>query len=131
MTDGSAAGGPVGQLGAVSIDCPDPAALAGFYRDLLGMTTLVEQPSGQVVAITDGARVLAFMRVQDYVPPTWPEPGQSQQMHLDVSVSDLPSAVSRAVELGAREADHQAGPDLWRVLIDPAGHPFCLTTVGG
>ncbi|SDR98329.1 VOC family protein [Microlunatus soli] len=131
MTDGSVDGGPVGQLGAVSIDCPDPAALAAFYRDLLGMTTLVEQPSGQVVAITDGARVLAFMRVQDYVPPTWPEPGQLQQMHLDVSVSDLPRAVDRAVELGAREADHQAGPDLWRVLIDPAGHPFCLTTVGG
>lgn len=131
MTDKAADTGPVGQLGAVSIDCPDPAALAGFYRDLLGMTTLVEQPSGQVVAITDGARVLAFMRVEDYVAPTWPETGQQQQMHLDVSVSDLGRAVERAVALGAAQADHQASPDLWRVLFDPAGHPFCLTTVGG
>jgi hypothetical protein len=123
--------GAVGQLGAVSIDCPDPAALAAFYRSLLGMTTIVEQPSGQVVAIGDGSRVLAFMRVQDYVPPTWPHPGQLQQMHLDVSVTDLPSAVQQAVALGAHEAEQQPMPDLWRVLIDPAGHPFCLTTVGG
>jgi hypothetical protein len=31
-------------------------------------------------------------------------------MHLDVSVNDLDDAVARAIELGAREADHQAGP---------------------
>ena len=70
-----------------------------------------------------------MMRVDDYVAPTWPQSGQLQQMHLDVSVTDLSEAVSRAVALGASEADHQPGPNVWRVLIDPAGHPFCLTTV--
>jgi glyoxalase superfamily protein len=69
-----------------------------------------------------------MMRVADYAPPTWPGPGQRQQMHLDVSVTDLDVAVKRAIEMGAREADHQAGPSVWRVLLDPAGHPFCLTT---
>jgi hypothetical protein len=39
-------------------------------------------------------------------------------------------AVARAVALGARQAEHQADPSRWRVLFDPAGHPFCLTTVG-
>lgn len=121
---------PVGTFGGTSIDCPDPAALADFYQRLLGMRRLVELPGGQVVAITDGKAVLAFMRVDDYVAPTWPNPGQLQQMHLDISVTDLPTAVQKAVALGAREADHQAGPDQWRVLIDPVGHPFCLTTVG-
>jgi hypothetical protein len=29
----------------------------------------------------------------------------------------------------AMQADHQQAPDAWRVLIDPAGHPFCLTTI--
>jgi len=120
----------VGSLGSTSIDCPDPAALADFYRKLLGMQTLVELPDGQVVAITDGKAVLAFMRVADYVAPTWPDPATPQQMHLDVSVTDLPTAVAEAIALGAREADHQAGPDHWRVMIDPVGHPFCLTTVG-
>jgi catechol 2,3-dioxygenase-like lactoylglutathione lyase family enzyme len=122
-------GPPVGRLGATSIDCPDPAALADFYAALLGMRRLVEAPDGSVVAITDGTGVLAFMRVADYVAPTWPEPGQLQQMHLDVSVDDITDAVAQAVALGAREAAHQQAPSLWRVMLDPVGHPFCLTTV--
>ena len=124
------AGEAVGTLGAISLDCPDPAALADFYAQLLAMRQIVAMPDGSVVAISDDRIAIAFMRVEDYVPPSWPEPGQLQQMHLDVSVTDLPAAVERAVGLGAREAEHQAGPELWRVLIDPAGHPFCLTTVG-
>jgi hypothetical protein len=28
----------------------------------------------------------------------------------------------------AVQAEHQAKPR-WRVLLDPAGHPFCITTV--
>jgi hypothetical protein len=121
---------PVGRLGATSLDCPDPAALADFYGALLGMRRLVESPDGSVIAITDGAQTLAMMHVADYVAPSWPEPGQLQQMHLDVSVQKLDVAVEQAVALGARESDHQAQPAMWRVLIDPAGHPFCLTTVG-
>lgn len=121
---------PVGRLGAVSLDCPDPRALADFYGALLGMQQIAATPDGSVVAISDGGVAVAFMKVDDYVAPTWPGPGQLQQLHLDVSVTDLPTAVDRAVELGARPAEHQGGPDLWRVLLDPAGHPFCLTTVG-
>jgi hypothetical protein len=43
-------------------------------------------------------------------------------------VDDLDSAVSSAIALGAREAEHQPAPDKWRVLIDPVGHLFCLST---
>ncbi|MGB2920286.1 MAG: VOC family protein [Mycobacterium sp.] len=121
---------PVGRLGAASIDCPDPAELADFYGRLLGMRRPVESPDGGVVAITDGAHILAMMRVADYVPPTWPGPGQHKQMHLDVSVTDLDDAVARAERLGARQAEHQAQPAMWRVMLDAVGHPFCLTTVG-
>lgn len=121
---------PVGRLGATSIDCPNPTELADFYSGLLGMRRVVETPDGGVIAITDGAHILALMRVADYVAPTWPEPGQHQQMHLDVSVTDLDAAVAGAERLGARQAGHQAQPALWRVMLDPAGHPFCLTTVG-
>lgn len=130
QTDAESAPIPVGRLGAVSLDCPDPRALADFYAALLGMKQIAESPDGRVVAISAGGVAVAFMKVEDYVAPTWPDPGQLQQIHLDVSVADLPTAVDRAVELGARPAEHQAGPDLWRVLLDPAGHPFCLTTVG-
>ena len=39
------------------------------------------------------------------------------------------AAVAAAERLGARQADSQPQPALWRVMLDPAGHPFCLTTV--
>lgn len=45
-----------------------------------------------------------------------------------MAVTDLSRAVMQAVNLGATEAQHQPMPEVWRVLIDPAGHPFCLTT---
>ena len=51
-----------------------------------------------MVAISAGGVAVAFMRVEDYIAPTWPEPGQLQQIHLDVSVTDLPTAVDRAVD---------------------------------
>jgi hypothetical protein len=46
-------------------------------------------------------------------------------MHLDFQVGDLDSAVAEAVALGATVASDQPQPNV-RVLLDPAGHPFCL-----
>lgn len=117
-------------IGAVSIDCADPVGLAEFYGDLLGMKRIVETPDGRVVAVSDGTYTLAMMRTDGYVAPTWPDDGQQQQMHLDISVTDLDRATARALSVGARLAAHQPAPDRWRVFLDPAGHPFCLTTVG-
>ncbi|MCU1692366.1 MAG: glyoxalase [Frankiales bacterium] len=118
----------VGTLASVSLDCPDPSRLAAFYGALLGLPRVYEAPDGSVVALSDGGVAVTMMRVADHQPPAWPA-GQ-QQVHLDVSVSELEPAVAAAVALGAVQAEHQAQPDLWRVLLDPAGHPFCLTTVG-
>lgn len=122
---------PVGWLGATSIDRADPAELADFYARLLGWRRMHETPDGGVVVITNGSHNLAMMRVDNYRPPTWPDPGVPQQMHLDVAVDDLDTAVARAVELGARLVAEQPGPSVWRVLVDPAGHPFCVTTAHG
>jgi hypothetical protein len=44
-------------------------------------------------------------------------------MYLDIQVADLDPA--DAVALGARVAEFQP-QDSGRVLLDPAGHPFCL-----
>jgi catechol 2,3-dioxygenase-like lactoylglutathione lyase family enzyme len=120
---------PVGRLASVSLDCTDPAALAAFYGDLLGLSIVYRSPDGGVIALSDGTVWLTMMRAVDHVAPTWPEPGQLQQMHLDIAVTDLEHAVGQAVALGAVPAGHQPSPDSWRVLLDPAGHPFCLTTV--
>lgn len=120
---------PVGRLASISVDTTDPAALADFYARLLGMHRIFERPDGSVIALSDGRIALTVMYAADHVPPSWPEPGQ--QLHLDIAVLDLPAAVATALALGAVEAAHQPGADVWRVLLDPAGHPFCLTTAGG
>jgi hypothetical protein len=31
------------------------------------------------------------------------------------------------LDLGATRAEFQPAPDARRILLDPAGHPFCLT----
>ncbi len=120
---------PVGRLAAVSLDCPDPDHLAQFYAALLGLKEVVAAPDRSIIALADHHWCLTMMKTDDYVAPDWPDGPQKQQVHLDVSVDDLDSSVERAVALGARVAKAQPGPDVWRVLIDPAGHPFCLTTV--
>jgi predicted enzyme related to lactoylglutathione lyase len=45
-----------------------------------------------------------------------------------LKVDDLDAAQTDAVRLGARVATGQTNPELWRILLDPAGHPFCLAT---
>jgi hypothetical protein len=47
------------------------------------------------------------------------------QLHLDLQVTDLAAAVEDAVALGATLAQFQPQDDV-RVLLDLAGHPFCL-----
>src|SRR3954469_5694972 len=119
----------IGSLASISVDCPDPDALAPFYRDLLGLGEGFATEDRGVICLAGAGPVLSLMRVNTYVPPSWPEGPQHQQMHLDVAVEDLDSAVASALALGAAEASHQPAPDQWRVLVDPVCHPFCLSTV--
>ncbi|MEV2220025.1 VOC family protein [Nocardia vinacea] len=112
---------PVAQLGLISLDCAEPAVLAEFWAALLGGEVVYRTDDVHVVHTERG--VLATIRVPDYAPPTWP----NGPIHLDLRVEDLDVGATEAVELGARLADEQPGPDRWRVLLDPAGHPFCLT----
>jgi len=71
---------------------------------------------------------MSALKIADYVPPTWPANDVPKRIHLDLAVTDLDAAVAEAEQLGARSAEFQPEPDHRRVLLDPAGHPFCLTT---
>jgi catechol 2,3-dioxygenase-like lactoylglutathione lyase family enzyme len=119
------------RLDTVVLDCPDPAALAGFYSGLLGRPV---DPGGDATwqSLADGGSgvTLAFQRADRYVAPSWPD-GVPQQVHLDLTVNDMAAAHARVVELGAVLLDPQAAPRAtesraFRVYADPAGHPFCL-----
>lgn len=111
------------------IDCPDPRALAGFYSRLLGWPVTSEEDDWVVVSDGGSPDRLAFQLVADHRPPTWPEGERPQQLHIDVLVDDLDEAERRVLEIGATKAEVQPSEDgAFRVFLDPAGHPFCLTT---
>ena len=114
---------------------PDPPGLAEFYRELLGWVYRDEDHASDdtwvVIKPPEGGSGLSFQLEQDHVPPIWPnEAGAPQmQLHLDLGVDDLTAWVARAEELGARQAAYQPQDDV-RVMLDPAGHPFCLFLPG-
>jgi Glyoxalase-like domain len=107
---------------AVSLDCADHRELARFYVRLLEGTPLWTHE--RAAAVEAGGLVLVMQRVADYQPPVWPG---ASIVHLDLhGDAQIDRLERRAVALGAQRAQTQ--PDSrWRVLLDPAGHPFCIT----
>lgn len=114
------------RLSTVNLNAPDPSALGAFYARLLGWEVTVDEPGWVVVAGSDHV-ALSFEEDVHFRPPVWPtDPHEPPiQMHLDVRVTDLPGAVRHAVGCGATLHAHQPQDDV-RVLVDPAGHVFCL-----
>jgi len=116
-----------GMWWGAAIEAPDPSALAAFYSRLLDWPVAHEEPGTAILKPPQDSVFLVFQLAEDYVPPVWhPADGQQRpMMHFDIQVGDLDAAVDDAVALGARVADSQPN-DSVRVLLDPAGHPFCL-----
>ena len=117
---------PVGSVAMVTIDCADATELATFYSQLLGMT-IAYQDDNVAMITGDSGPALGFGNVDHYTPPPWPDENSQKQFHLDLKVADIAAAEVASEKLGATRPDHQPGGDRWRVMLDPAGHPFCLT----
>ena len=118
----------IARMRTVVIDCPDPAALAEFYRQLVGgeVTAISEE---WIVLETEPGRRVAFQRAEEHAAPTWPTGNRPQQFHLDVTVDDIDEAEPAVLAIGATKHEVQPGEaddDTFRVYLDPAGHPFCL-----
>jgi hypothetical protein len=113
----------------VVLEAPDPHALLVFWSAVLDKPIWRDEADGGSLDLGEGVAYLAVQRADVYEPPVWPpEPGRpGLQLHLDVEVTDLQAAVEHAVELGATVAAYQPQDDV-RVMLDPAGHPFCLYT---
>jgi len=122
------------------LDAPDVAELTRFYQRFLGWEIEKLQgprpghPSGDGwsrLRPVDGSTKIEIQFEENYERPVWParsgQPGM--QVHLDIWVAEVSAGVAWAIECGAVEASTQPeGRDLarLRVMLDPAGHPFCL-----
>jgi len=111
----------------VVLEAPDGLALARFYSELTGWPIAKAEAGGAAIQVPGTSSYLAFDDSPGFEPPAWPaaDGQQRQMMHIDIAVDDLEAAVADAVGLGATVADFQPQDDV-RVLLDPAGHPFCL-----
>jgi len=123
---------------SVTIGAPAPRELAAFYARLLDWPIAVEEPARPGFPPEDGwAQMrppagkigprLNFEYEAEYTRPVWPSESGKQHttIHLDIAVEDLGAAVTWAIEAGAALAEYQPQEHV-RVMIDPAGHPFCL-----
>lgn len=119
---------------AFTLDCKDPQQLAKFYGALLNWKVLrIDEDYVCVYAPGTGQGgypSILFQCNPEYEPPVWPaKPEAQQQMaHMDFAVNDLEKAVQYAMDCGATVADEQFSSS-WRVMLDPAGHPFCLCSM--
>lgn len=114
----------------VVLDCLDPDSLADFYVKLLGWKKGYMTDDFVIIGSISSNVDIGFQKNTNYIPPTWPEKDNEQQqmLHLDFSVEnteEMKLLVHHAISCGAKKAEYQFS-ELWTVMIDPEGHPFCI-----
>ena len=114
-------------IGDLTIDCANAERAREFYANLMGWEKTIAYNC--IALNTDNGLTILFAETElPYVPPIWPEESgkQQKQMHLDITVTDLQSAVDEAIRLGATKTAEQYGGDHFVTMTDTEGHPFCL-----
>lgn len=119
------------KLASVVIDSSNAERLSEFYKNLLGWDKKVYDHGENGIWITlrkkgESTTRLVFQQIDNYEKPIWPQKDklQQQMMHLDFYSDNVEKDVEHAIKCGATLASSQSGD--WKVLIDPAGHPFCI-----
>ena len=116
------------KMGAIVLDSNNSDELADFYAKLLGWTKHRYDAEWVIVSGDKGEGLpLVFQEIENYERPVWPAASgaQQQMLHLDFYVDDVEQAVRYALSCGAELSKVQLCDD-WKVLLDPAGHPFCI-----
>lgn len=130
------------RIGGICLDCKDAEETAVFYSSVFGWEIRARDDddtrmggSGWISMRTDVGLSVSFQAEEWYEPPVWPEATgrQTKMMHFEVGTDDLEGAISDVIRAGGMEAAHQPrdrDQSQLRVMLDPAGHPFCLAVVG-
>ncbi|HUN35084.1 MAG TPA: VOC family protein [Trebonia sp.] len=118
---------PAASLGvfALTIDCADPAALAGFWAKVLGRSVSpgATDENAQVEAADPAAGPrLFFQRVPE-------AKTVKNRVHLDLLTEHYDEDVERLAGLGARPVNEVKFPGArWTTFADPEGNEFDLLT---
>lgn len=106
----------------ITIDCADPASLATFWEQLLGLPRTAPLPGWVRLGELGGETpVINFQPVPE------PKVGKTR-IHLDIRVADIETAVAEVIQLGGRSLNRRYDYDEGVVLTmaDPEGNEFCL-----
>lgn len=120
----------------LTLDCGDADALGSFYAGLLGWEITARDGTDWLqLRNPDGGIGLNIQAEHAYEPPAWPDVAgqQSKMMHFEILVDDVDAAVQLVLEVGGSEALQQPpdrDPTRIRIMLDPAGHPFCVFVDG-
>lgn len=119
----------------VAIDCHDADVVADFYAALLGWEVTGRDDGWAQLRDPERGIGLNIQAEPNYVAPVWPErDGDPQkQLHFEILVTDVDAAAAVVLANGGSEASWQPPDrdrDRLRVMLDPAGHPFCLFVMG-
>jgi predicted enzyme related to lactoylglutathione lyase len=108
-------------LAQVAVDCDNAERLAGFWSALLGLPVGdgANEHFALLPAAPDGSLpALMFLQVPE------PRTGKNR-LHLDLTATDRPLAVKRAVELGGTVlGEYDEYGARWTTLTDPEGNVF-------
>ena len=113
-------------IAMITLDCAEVTPVADFWKAALDYEQVASDGENYAMLQGGSGPALGFGKVEGYEPPGWPNQHGSKQFHLDLAADDIDAETERLVGLGATLAEPQPG-ETWRVLLDPAGHPFCVT----
>lgn len=111
-------------LGMVTIDTPDPRALAAWWAERLSGEIVFDSDGWFCIVRAPGAPVaLGFQRVEDSTPG-------KNRLHLDFDRSadvERDAMVQEWVNAGATHLGARGEADFaWDTFADPAGNEFCI-----
>jgi predicted enzyme related to lactoylglutathione lyase len=112
----------IGRFHWLVIDTVDPARIAPFWCELLGVREHGWFGDDYLMLERDDyAPGIAFQRVPE-------SKAVKNRLHVDVDVADMDAAVARILELGGSIASEPRELDgyRWRVMADPEGNEFCV-----
>jgi len=120
VTRDTGASEPVGTLYSIVLDVNDLERCTGFWSEVLGKEISFKADKYCRIGRGDNPPSLLLQKVPE-------QHEHKNRAHIDLDVTDLGSAVQRAVDLGGTKLDEISEYGItWAVMADPDGNEFCL-----